>query len=153
MKLDDAIQQKNFRSIQQKTYINLLYTYYWLTDKVKDIFKKFDITPQQYNVLRILRGSLPNPLSPIQIRERMLDKMSDTSRLVSRLEKKGLVVKNVSFNDKRFIDVLISEKGLELLKKMEIIENEIDNLFNGLTEQELEQLNQWLDKIKTCGLF
>jgi len=153
MKLDDAIQQNNFRSIQQKTYINLLYTYYWLTDKVKDIFKKFDITPQQYNVLRILRGSLPNPLSPIQIRERMLDKMSDTSRLVSRLEKKGLVVKNVSFNDKRFIDVLISEKGLELLKKMEIIENEIDNLFNGLTEQELEQLNQWLDKIKTCGLF
>jgi DNA-binding MarR family transcriptional regulator len=153
MKLEDAIQQKNFRSIQQKTYINLLYTYYWLTDKVKDIFKKFDITPQQYNVLRILRGSLPNPLSPIQIRERMLDKMSDTSRLVSRLEKKGLVVKNVSFNDKRFIDVLISEKGLELLKKMEIIENEIDNLFNGLTEQELEQLNQWLDKIKTCGLF
>ncbi len=148
MKLEDAIQQKNFRSIQQKTYVNLLYTYYWLMDKARSIFKEFDITPQQYNVLRILRGSYPKPLSPIQIRERMLDKMSDTSRLVTRLLKKELVLKSISRKDKRFADVLISEKGLELLNQMEIIEKNIDNFFGALTHEELEHLNECLDKMK-----
>lgn len=148
MKLEDAIQQKNFRSVQQKTYINLIYTYYWLTDKVRYIFKEFDITPQQYNVLRILKGSYPKPLSPIQIRERMLDKMSDTSRLVSRLLKKGLVSKTISTTDKRFADVLITEEGLNLLSQMEIIENHIDKLFDRLSNEELEQLNECLDKMK-----
>ncbi len=148
MKLEDAIQQKKFRSIQQKTYVNLLYTYYWLTDKARVVFKKFDITPQQYNVLRILRGSYPSPLSPIQIRERMLDKMSDTSRLVTRLLKKELVSKSISAKDKRFADVLISEKGLDLLSQMEIIEKDIDNFFGALTNEELEYLNECLDKMK-----
>lgn len=149
MKLEEAIQQKKFRSIQQKTYINLLYTYFWLADKARSIFKEFDITPQQYNVLRILRGSYPNPLSPIQIRERMLDKMSDTSRLVNRLLKKELVTKSVSYKDKRFADVLISEKGLDLLNQMEIIDKNIDDLFVNLTTEELEFLNQCLDKMKS----
>lgn len=148
MKLEDAIQQKSFRSIEQKTYINLLYTYYWLMDKARVIFKEFDITPQQYNVLRILRGSYPKPLSPIQIRERMLDKMSDTSRLVGRLLKKELVSKNISTKDKRFAEVLITEKGLDLLNQMEVIEKDISNLFKALTHEELTLLNDFLDRMK-----
>ncbi len=78
----------------------------------------------------------------------MLDKMSDTSRLVARLQKKSLVQKAISNKDKRFADVVISQKGLDLLNKMEIIENEIDNLFKKLSDYDLEQLNTILDKIK-----
>lgn len=148
MKLEDAIQQKSFRSIEQKTYVNLLYTYYWLIDKTRSIFKEFGITPQQYNVLRILRGSYPKPLSPIQIRERMLDKMSDTSRLVGRLLKKELVSKRVSAKDKRFAEVLINERGLDLLNRMEIIEKNIDDIFKALSHEELTFLNDCLDKMK-----
>ena len=90
MGIDKDIQQVKFRNPHQKAAINLIYTLGWMRDKTKSIFDAEDITPQQFNILRILRGSFPRPLSTLQIRERMLEKMSDTSRIVDRLITKGL---------------------------------------------------------------
>ena len=89
-----------------------------------------DITLQQYNILRILRGSYPTPLSTQQIRDRMLDKMSDTSRIVDRLIVKGLVQKNISKSDKRLVDVIITEDGRNFLGKMDQHNEELDNVIN-----------------------
>jgi DNA-binding MarR family transcriptional regulator len=101
MGLEKDINQSAFRSENQKASINIIYTYHWLTERVKNILGEEDLTLQQYNILRILRGSQPSPLSTLQIRERMIDKMSDTSRIVDRLVIKGLVAKKLSRTDKR----------------------------------------------------
>src|SRR3982750_3756927 len=125
MGLDKDIQQANFVSEKQKAMINILFTYGWVIEKIKDFLSKEDITHQQFNILRILRGSHPKPLSTLQIRERMLDKMSDTSRIVDRLVVKGLVKKAICPKDKRLVDVLITDKGQKLLKK---IDTEVDQV-------------------------
>jgi DNA-binding MarR family transcriptional regulator len=107
-----------------------------------------DITLQQYNILRILRGSSPAPLSTLQIRDRMLDKMSDTSRIVDRLVVKGLAQKNISKTDKRLVDVMITEEGRELLAKLDLHNDELDNIASSLSEVEMNTLNNLLDKLR-----
>jgi len=111
MGIDQDIRQSKFRSVYQKAAVNLLYTYGWMTERTRELFASEDITPQQFNILRILRGSHPQPLSTLQIRERMLDKMSDTSRIVDRLIAKGLVKKGTCKSDRRLVDVMITDKG------------------------------------------
>src|SRR6201999_4359003 len=95
MALENEINQRKFRTEYQKARINIIYTYNWLTEQVKSMFDEWDITSQQFNILRILRGE-GKPLSTLQIRQRMLDKMSDTSRIVDRLVLKGLVKKTAN---------------------------------------------------------
>ncbi|MDX2248465.1 MAG: MarR family transcriptional regulator [Bacteroidia bacterium] len=149
MKLEDAIKQKTpFKSIWQKVMVNILYTHNWLTDMHKDIFKPYGITPQQYNVLRILRGQHPNPVSTCTIRERMLDRMSDVSRIVDRLVKKKLVVRQICMTDKRLVDVVISESGLALLADVDAKSDEMDHSLANLTETEAQQLSDLLDKLR-----
>ena len=111
MGIEQDIQQTRFRNNFQKVAVNLLYTNGWLRDQMKMIFDREDITAQQFNILRILRGSFPAPLSTLQIRDRMVEKMSDTSRLVDRLVTKGLVKKVTAETDRRLVDVFITEKG------------------------------------------
>ena len=112
--------------------INLLFTYGWAIEKIKNFLSQEDITHQQYNILRILRGSHPKPLSTLQIRERMLDKMSDTSRIVDRLVLKELVEKRICLKDKRLVDVTITEKGLDLLKRLDGAAEEMDEVMNNI---------------------
>ena len=100
MSLEQEINQPKFRNEKQKAVINIIYTYNWINQQIKEYLESEDLTQQQYNILRILRGSAPDPLSTLQIRERMLDKMSDTSRIVDRLVLKGLVSKKASKADK-----------------------------------------------------
>lgn len=147
MGIENDINQRKFRSQYQKAIVNLIYTYNWTTERLKNIFDKEDITMQQFNILRILRGS-EKPLSTLQIRERMLDKMSDTSRIVDRLLLKGLVKKETCESDKRLVDVVISDKGRKLLEKLDAFEKDIDGIVNSLTEQEAITLNNLLDKIR-----
>lgn len=147
MSLEKDINQKAFRNEYQKGVINLIYTYNWLNEKMKSFLEKEDITSQQFNILRILRGA-GVPISTLQIRERMLDKMSDTSRLVDRLVLKGLAKKNVCKNDKRLVDVSISTKGKKLLEKIDTYENEMDAVFGNLSQAEAKTLNNLLDKIR-----
>ncbi|WP_438944893.1 MarR family winged helix-turn-helix transcriptional regulator [Sediminibacterium sp.] len=147
MGIDKDIQQENFRSIYQKLSINLIFSTNWITEKIKNILQEEDITPQQYNILRILRGS-KKPLSTLQIRERMLDKMSDTSRIVERLVKKELVEKKTSNIDKRLVDVSIAESGLELLKRLDQKNDELDAILQNLSPEEAAGLSDLLDKMR-----
>ena len=129
--------------------INLLFTYGWAIEKIKNFLSQEDITHQQYNILRILRGSHPKPLSTLQIRERMLDKMSDTSRIVDRLVLKEFVEKRICLKDKRLVDVTITEKGLDLLKRLDGAAEEMDAVMNNITEKEAEELNSLLDRLRS----
>ncbi len=147
MSLENDIHQTYFRSEYQKCTINLVYTYNWVMEKIKKILEYEDITPQQFNILRILRGA-GGPLSTLQIRQRMLDKMSDTSRIVDRLVAKGLVKKEVCENDRRLVDVTINKKGLRVLAYLDKFQQQLDYVMNGLTIEEAETLNALLDKIR-----
>jgi DNA-binding MarR family transcriptional regulator len=147
MGIEKDINQQSFRNDYQKVAINLIYTYNWLNEKMKSFFEREGITSQQFNILRILRGA-GAPISTLQIRERMLDKMSDTSRIVDRLVLKGLAQKNTCRNDKRLVDVSISAKGKKLLEKIDSHEKEMDAIFDNLTSADANQLNKLLDKIR-----
>jgi DNA-binding MarR family transcriptional regulator len=147
MGIDKDISQRAFRNEYQKGIINLIYTYNWLNEKMRAVFDREGITSQQYNILRILRGA-GTPISTLQIRERMLDKMSDTSRIVDRLVLKELAKKSVCKNDKRLVDVSISTKGKALLAKIDCYEKDMDALMSNLTETEARTLNNLLDKIR-----
>ncbi len=144
---EDIQQRKDFRSEFHKASVNIIYSANWILEKVKEFVSHEDITPQQYNILRILRGS-EVPISTLQIRERMLDKMSDTSRLVERLVKKELAVKKISTTDKRLVDVSISEKGLALLERLDQKNHEIDSITDTLTLAEALIMNELLDKMR-----
>lgn len=147
MGLEKDIQQPSFRNEHQKAMVNIVYTCNWLLERMKAILETEDITHQQYNILRILRGS-NKPLSTLQIRERMLDKMSDTSRIVERLLKKGLVDKKVCHADKRLVDVTISPEGLQVLERLDKQDKDVDALTAGLSETDAAKLNLLLDKIR-----
>ncbi len=147
MSIDKDINQRTFRNEYQKGIINLIYTYNWMNEKMKSVFDKEGITGQQYNILRILRGA-GKPISTLQIRERMLDKMSDTSRIVDRLVLKGLAQKTTCKNDKRLVDVSISAKGKKILANIDEYEKDMDAILGNLTDAEAKTLNTLLDKIR-----
>ena len=147
MGIEKDIQQTNFRNEFQKMSINIIYTANWLNEKMGQILATEDITQQQYNILRILRGS-ECPLSTLKIRERMLDKMSDTSRIVDRLIVKGLVEKTACIKDKRLVDITISKKGLQLLEKLDSLNEHIDSILKGVSEKEAQAMKQILDKLR-----
>jgi MarR family transcriptional regulator, 2-MHQ and catechol-resistance regulon repressor len=151
MGIDKDIQQAKFRNPHQKAAINLIYTVGWMRDKTKEVFEAEDITAQQFNILRILRGSFPQPLSTLKIRERMLEKMSDTSRIVDRLITKGLVKKLTCKNDRRLVDVIISDKGKKLLERIDARQDEIDGVLGNLSEKDANILSDLLDKIRDGG--
>jgi DNA-binding MarR family transcriptional regulator len=150
MGIEKDIQQPNFRNEFQKMGINIIYTSNWLNEKIASFLSKEDITLQQYNILRILRGS-EVPLSTLQIRERMLDKMSDTSRIVDRLIVKDLVQKSACKADKRLVDITLTEKGLGLVKKLDQYNDQIDAILKGLSEAEAATINQILDKLRNAS--
>lgn len=147
MGLEKDINQYKFRNEHQKSILNLIYTYNWMNEKMKVFFDRFDITSQQFNILRILRGA-GKPISTLQIRQRMLDKMSDTSRIVDRLLVKGLVQKLTCKTDKRLVDISITEKGKKLLQQMDKYELQMDAVFGYLNEAEVKTLNKLLDKVR-----
>ena len=125
MGIDKDIKQAKFRNNQNKAMVNIMFTHAWMLDHIKSFVKTENITPQQYNILRILR-SAGEPLSTLQLRERMLDKMSDTSRIVERMVAKGLVQKAVSEKDKRMVDVILTDRGVELLENLDRRNEELD---------------------------
>ena len=151
MGIEQDIKQTKFRNSFQKAGINLIYTMSWMRDKTKAIFDQEEITPQQFNILRILRGSFPEPLSTMQIRERMLEKMSDTSRIVDRLIAKGLVKKITCKEDRRLVDVIITDKGKKLLERLDLRQDEIDGVLGNLSENDANILSDLLDKIRDAN--
>ena len=148
MGLEKDIKQQHFTSENQKLIINLVFTNNWLTEKIRDFLSTEDITLQQFNILRILRGSHPRPLSTLTIRERMLDKMSDTSRIVDRLVLKGLVDKKTCPSDKRLVDISITEEGKKVLATIDQKEKEMMAVITTLNQGEMKMLNGLLDKMR-----
>ncbi len=148
MKLEAEIAQKKFRNERHKIAVNIIYTYGWLSNLHAGIFKSFGITMQQFNVLRILRGQGSNPTTVKMIRERMLDKMSDVSRIVEKLRQKGLLVRHVSNHDKRHAEVFITKNGLKLLGSLDKKDKEFENHSANLSLNEAAQLNKLLDKMR-----
>jgi len=148
VKLEDEIKQNKFRSVYQKLNLNLIFTTSWIREQQRKTFDEFGITPQQYNVLRILKGNYPNPYTTSQIRERMLDKMSDASRIVERLIQKGLVERKTCKSDRRLVDVIITKEGLTLLERSSKAISEQEKLFENLSEADASKLNDLLDKVR-----
>ncbi len=148
MGIEKDINQYHFTSEGQKAVINLMYTSNWITEHIRAVLDDQNITLQQFNILRILRGSDPQPLSTLTIRERMLDKMSDTSRIVDRLVIKGLAVKKVCSADKRLVDVNITEAGKKMLEAIDHKQNEMTSITQNLSDAELKQLNTLLDNLR-----
>jgi MarR family 2-MHQ and catechol resistance regulon transcriptional repressor len=149
MRLEEEIkQEKGFASERHKAVVNIMFTEGWLRGGLSDVLKPHKLTIQQYNVLRILRGSSPEPLSTSDIRSRMLDKMSDASRIVDRLVQKGWVSRKICSADKRLVDVFISKEGLKLLDMIDVQIEEFNHKLISITEEEAAMLNSILDKLR-----
>lgn len=147
-KIEDAIQQKEFKDPYNKAVVNLLFTHSYLVTSQNTLFKPHDISPEQYNVLRILRGQNGVPTTVSSIQDRMLNKMSNASRLVEKLKMKDLVKREECPADRRQVDVLITKKGLNLLSLLENQVEEANRNFVKLTLEEANQLNDLLDKLR-----
>jgi DNA-binding MarR family transcriptional regulator len=148
MKIEEEIQSTKFDDNFHKAVINLTYTYGWLNNSLRCHFEKHNLTNQQFNVLRILRGQYPNPATVNLIKERMLDKMSDASRIVDRLVQKGLVSRCTNNKDRRAVDIRISDKGLDILSTMDVEFKAKEILQNNLTEEEAGKLSDLLDRLR-----
>tara|TARA_R100001015_G_scaffold9368_1_gene3665 strand:- start:229 stop:708 length:480 start_codon:yes stop_codon:yes gene_type:complete len=148
MKIEEEIKQGAFKSVYHKLMINQLFTGKWVADVISNHLKPFDLTSQQYNVLRILRGQYPQAISVNAICDRMIDKMSNVSRLVDKLKAKGWVERRVNLEDRRQMDISITEAGLNLLTEIDGVEDKMLCHFNHLSESEAEQLNNLLDALR-----
>lgn len=146
--LEQDIGQRQFTSAHQKALINLMYTNNHVVDQMNQVFKQFDISRQQYNVLRILRGQSPDPLSINVIKERMIDRMSDASRIVERLRAKALVERKTNEDDRRAVEIFITEKGLDLLTRMDESVRGFEQMFGLLNEEDAIRFNDFLDRIR-----
>jgi len=148
MELEKEIHQVRFKNDYHKLVVNMIYSYSWVTGLVKERLSTEQVTLQQYNLLRILRGQFPKPSTINLLKERMLDKMSDASRIVERLVQKKLVTRSVNAVDRRAVDILITQKGLDVLAYLDPVVTPVDILKNNLTEEEARQLNVLLDKLR-----
>ncbi|MCB0265151.1 MAG: MarR family transcriptional regulator [Calditrichia bacterium] len=148
MELEKEIQQSKFKNEYQKLILNVLYTSGWLSSLQTQYFRPYKISVQQYNILRILRGQYPNPATVNLLKDRMLDKMSNASRLVEKLRLKGLIERHQCEKDRRAVDVVITDKGLNLLKELDSVVERWDELFSHVTIEEAKETNRILDKMR-----
>lgn len=148
MILENEIGITSFRNEWQKASVSILYTYGFLSNGYEGFFKRHGLTTQQYNALRILRDQFPKPVSTSFLREKMLDKMSDASRLVSRLGAKGLVEVTQNPADKRLVNILISEDGQKIIGAIDNDLGNLDGMMQGLTEEEAKTLVDLLFKVR-----
>lgn len=148
MEIEREIASNKFENDHQKAIVNLIYTYGWITNLLKHRLNKHKITLQQFNILRILRGQYPQPATINLLKERMLDKMSDASRIVERLVQKDLAQRCINNKDRRAVDIRISSKGLEILKILDSEMSSSDILKENITAKEAKLLSSLLDKMR-----
>lgn len=147
-RIEDEIQQATFRNELSKAGINLIFTGTWLKTLHSDFFKSFGITWPQHNILRILRGQKGKPASLTLLKERMVDRSSNVSKITEKLVRKKLIDVRPSETDRRAMGITITEKGLELLERVEARVHEINDLLDHLSPSELMLLNVLLDKVR-----
>lgn len=147
--IEEAIRQRKFNNIHEKAIVNILFTASWLDALHIQQLKPFGISPQQFNVLRILRGSYPNALRLSDITERMIDKNSNATRLVEKLRQKGFVKREICKHNRRQVDIWITQKGLDLLAELDQQRDSFLKHVQGISIPEAEQLNVLLDKLRS----
>jgi DNA-binding MarR family transcriptional regulator len=148
MSLEQDIQQEKFLSEHEKAAVNILFTSGWLYNINAARLKKYEITPEQFNVLRILRGSHPKKMMLADITCRMLDKNSNATRLVEKLRQKGFVNREICENNRRQVDISITEKGLAVLKQLDVDQSEWLATLKNISIDEARELNRILDKLR-----
>ncbi len=149
MNLEQEIKQNNFDNEQQKAHINILYTASWVSLRSAKMLKPLNISIQQFNILRILRGLHPKPATVKLLTERMIDKTSNASRLVEKLKQKGLVEREASIGDRRCVEVRITPMGLKVLEQAsQLMRKSIEQTFAGFSDKEAVELNHLLDKLR-----
>jgi len=146
--IEEAINQRKFNNDHEKAVINILYTASWLDGKNIQRLKPYGISPQQFNVLRILRGSYPNALRLGDITERMIDKNSNATRLVEKLRQKNFVKREICSHSRRQVDIWITQGGLDLLKQIDEHFEEWLATLQGISKAEAVHLNTLLDKLR-----
>ncbi len=150
MKIEDIIQTKKELPLSRKVIINLLYTENWISDRISSELKIYDISIQQFNVLRILKGQGGKPANLSTIQERMVSKMSNTTRLVDKLIKKDLVKRIICVTNRRKVEITITEEGNTFLDKVSpVINNFEKKITSHLSEEELNILNNLLNKLRS----
>lgn len=149
MRLEEEIKQSKFKDQYHKLGVNIIYSASWMSSKHLHVLKEFNLSIQQFNILRILRGRHPEPATVKLLTERMIDKMSNASRLVEKLKQKGLVERTSCPSDRRRVDIAITDKGMKVIDQAsKITEAEINNTLSALTKKEAKQLNDLLDKMR-----
>lgn len=148
MKIEALINQRKFVSPLQKAMLNLIYTYHWQVDQTSEVFKSLEVTMQQYNVLRILKGQYPEFVPVGDVKAVMLDKNPDLTRLCDRLEEKGLIERNTNPCNRRQVLLRIAQPGLDLLDRSEPMLYEQAKKFQNLSDEEAEALSNLLDKLR-----
>ncbi|WP_442787464.1 MarR family winged helix-turn-helix transcriptional regulator [Flavobacterium suncheonense] len=150
MKIEEIIKSTKALSPSKKTVLNILYTQNIVSEKFAEVLKPYDLSSEQYNVLRILRGQNSKPTNMCSIQERMLAKTSNTTRLVDKLLLKDLVTREICAQNRRKMEITITQKGLDLLAELDPQVEQHEALFGqNLTQDELEQLNNLLEKFRT----
>jgi len=149
MRIETAIKTIHKMGINTKTVINLMYTSRIMEEAIAAVLKPYDLSIQQYNVMRILRGQKGNPANLSTLQERMVDRSSNTTRLVDKLIKKGWVERNVCAHNRRKVEIFITEKGLAILKELDpITEDNNKKIVSSLSTNQLEDLNTLLDLLR-----
>lgn len=148
MKLEDEIKQTRFESGGQKAVINVIFTANWINSQFRNIFKTYDLTLQQYNVLRILRGKYPKSANPGEIKEVMLDKNPDLTRLCDRMCNLGLITRTVDKDNRRKMNIKITQKGLDTLEQAAPELDKLEKELVNISESESNVLSDLLDKLR-----
>jgi DNA-binding MarR family transcriptional regulator len=148
MKIEEAIRQRKPMSPLQKVMINIIYTYNWHVERSMEVFKPFDLTSQQYNVLRILRGRHPESVAVGDVKAVLLDKNPDLTRLCDRLVQKNLIERALNEQNRREVLLQITPAGIELLERIEPAMQEAAKDWDRLTPEEAETLSDLLDKLR-----
>ncbi len=147
-RIEDEIKQSKFRSEGQKLIINLIYTYNQVSAQMITLLATYGLTVQQYNILRILKGQYPTPATNNLVKERMLDRNSDVTRIVDRMIRNGLVTRTSCEEDRRRVDILITQAGIDMLDSIQAQEMKMDDIAGNLSMDEQIGLNTLLDKLR-----
>lgn len=149
MKLEEELKTEKFKTEQQRAALSVLFTANWIEERTNECFKQYGISQEQYNVLRILKGQKGKPANLSTVQERMIHRMSNATRLVEKLKQKGYVTRVTCEDNRRKVEIAITDSGLLLLDQIDpkLAQTEID-LFRKLNDQEIKEIGILLDKIR-----
>lgn len=146
LRLEEAIQSRGFKNEKQKSALNIMYTAYQVKTRISQTLKDYGLTPEQYNILRILKGKHPEQMCVRDIAQRLIERSSNVPRILDRLEAKKLITRAQSGEDKRETVITLSQAGIDLLEASTVATERLNNELTGMADDELTKLNDLLDR-------